>query len=53
MIPVTLLTHRRTFDCGGCKVVSHPAWGTSMYPASAFARAPLEAVIAACRLAAA
>lgn len=37
----------RTQNAGCCKIVLHPRWGSSVYPASMFARAPVEAVVAA------
>jgi hypothetical protein len=40
----TLLRYR-TADAGGCRVLSHPQWGTAVYPASVFARAPLEVLL--------
>lgn len=42
----TLLRYR-TYNAGGCKVLSHPQWGTSVYPATMFARGPIEEVQAA------
>jgi len=39
----------RTFNCGGCKVLSHPEWQTFVYPATLFARAPLDALLEAMR----
>ena len=42
----TLLRYR-TDAAGGCKVLSHPTWGSAVYPATLFARAPLEVVVAA------
>jgi hypothetical protein len=42
----TLLGYR-TQNAGCCKIVLHPRWGSSVYPASLFARAPLQAVTAA------
>jgi hypothetical protein len=41
----TLLRYR-AHDAGGCKVLAHPAWGTAVYPATLFARAPVEALVA-------
>ena len=35
----------KTFTAGGCKVLSHPEWQTSVYPATLFARAPLEVLL--------
>ncbi|KAJ1649672.1 hypothetical protein GGF38_006042 [Coemansia sp. RSA 25] len=32
------------FNLGNCFVLSHPHWGTHVYPATAFALAPIEAV---------
>ncbi|KAJ2827266.1 hypothetical protein FBU31_003215 [Coemansia sp. 'formosensis'] len=32
------------FNLGNCFVMSHPHWGTHVYPATAFALAPIEAV---------
>lgn len=37
----------RCANAGCCKVVLHPKWGSSVYPATLFAKAPLEAVTAA------
>ena len=31
-------------SAGGCRVVSHPRWGTSVYPCSMFTNAPAEIV---------
>ncbi|KAL4427793.1 hypothetical protein ABPG75_001882 [Micractinium tetrahymenae] len=42
----TLLGYR-TQNAGCCKITLHPKWGSSVYPASMFAKAPLEAVRAA------
>ena len=42
----TLLGYR-TQNAGCCKVILHPKWGSSVYPASLFAKAPLEEVAAA------
>jgi hypothetical protein len=44
---LSLLLGYRTANAGCCKVVLHPKWGTSAYPATLFARAPAEAVKAA------
>ena len=43
----------RTYDAGGCRVVSHPQWGTAVYPATLFARAPVDVIDAAMHAAAA
>lgn len=48
---LSLLLGYRTANAGCCKVVLHPKWGTSVYPATLFARAPAEAVDEAVRLA--
>ncbi|GAB4816225.1 hypothetical protein N2152v2_003271 [Parachlorella kessleri] len=40
---ITLLGYKSQ-NAGCCKVVLHPRWGSSVYPASLFAKAPLEAV---------
>jgi hypothetical protein len=42
----TLLRYR-AYSAGGCRIVSHPRWGTAVYPASLFARAPADRVEAA------
>ena len=42
----TLLGYRCQ-NAGCCKIVLHPRWGSSVYPATLFARAPVEAVAAA------
>jgi hypothetical protein len=44
-----LLLGYRTSNAGCCKVVLHPKWGTSVYPATLFARAPAAAVEEAVR----
>lgn len=46
---LSVLLGFRTANAGCCKVVLHPKWGTSVYPATLFARAPREAVEAAIR----
>ncbi|GBF98898.1 methylmalonic aciduria and homocystinuria type D mitochondrial [Raphidocelis subcapitata] len=46
---LSLLLGYRTANAGCCKVVLHPKWGTSSYPATLFARAPAEAIKAAIR----
>jgi hypothetical protein len=33
-----------TMDAGMCKILLHPKWGSSVYPASAFTNAPLESI---------
>jgi len=43
----------RTSDAAGCKVLLHPTWGAAVYPATLFARAPLDALVAALEAAAA
>ena len=43
---VTLLGYP-TANAGCCKVVLHPQWGSAVYPASIFARAPREALLRA------
>ena len=48
----TLLRYR-AYNAGGCRVLSHPAWGTCVYPATLFVRAPVEAAVAALERAAA
>jgi hypothetical protein len=42
----TLLGYRLQ-NAGCCKIVLHPRWGSAVYPASVFARAPVEAVMGA------
>ncbi|KIY94315.1 hypothetical protein MNEG_13646 [Monoraphidium neglectum] len=44
---LSLLLGYKTANAGCCKVVLHPKWGTSVYPATLFARAPFEALQAA------
>ena len=38
-----LLPYQR-FNAGMCMVLSHPQWGTSIYPATIFTTAPPDAV---------
>ncbi len=40
---VTLLGYK-TQNAGCCSVLLHPAWGSSVYPASFFAKAPVDVV---------
>jgi hypothetical protein len=39
----TLLGYK-TQNAGCCKILLHPKWGSAVYPASLFVRAPLEEV---------
>ena len=39
------LLHYKTYDAGGCRVLSHPSWGTAAYPATLFTVAPLEVLL--------
>ena len=48
---MTLLNYECT-NVGCCKIVMHPKWGSSVYPASLFAIAPEEEVRSALRIAA-
>ncbi|CAL6413117.1 unnamed protein product [Bathycoccus prasinos] len=48
---VTLLNYECT-NVGCCKIVMHPKWGSSVYPASLFAIAPEDEVRDALRIAA-
>ena len=43
---VTLLNYQTT-NSGCCKVVLHPQWGSAVYPASLFTKAPVEALLSA------
>lgn len=38
---VTLLGYQ-TQNAGCCKIILHPKWGSSVYPASFFTKAPLD-----------
>lgn len=45
---VDALSTLLSFTCqnaGCCKVILHPKWGSSVYPATFFAKAPLESVL--------
>lgn len=44
---LSLLLGYRTANAGCCKVILHPKWGSSVYPATLFARAPADALKAA------
>mmetsp|Transcript_11808 Transcript_11808/g.13610 ORF Transcript_11808/g.13610 Transcript_11808/m.13610 type:complete len:196 (-) Transcript_11808:233-820(-) len=37
----------KTSSAGGCRVIVHPEWGTSIYPATFFTNAPLEVLLKA------
>lgn len=43
---VTLLGYK-TQNAGCCSVLLHPSWGSSVYPASFFAKAPVDVVVRA------
>lgn len=40
----TLLRYK-SYNAGGCKLISHPVWKTHVYPASFFVRAPLPLLL--------
>ena len=40
---VTLLNYQTT-NSGCCKVILHPQWGSAVYPASLFTKAPVSAL---------
>eukprot|EP00941_MAST-03F_sp_MAST-3F-sp1_P003415 g3415.t1 len=42
-----VLLRFRTNQAGGCKIVEHPEWGTSLYPATFFTTATFENIKAA------
>ncbi len=42
---IQLLLNYKTMNCGCCKVLLHPKWGSSIYPASMFTTAPQSLVI--------
>ena len=42
---MTTLLGYKTANAGCCGVLLHPRWGSSVYPASFFARAPVEVVV--------
>jgi ribosomal protein S8 len=42
-----LLKYRMESVCNTCRMVSHPEWKTSVYPATMFAIAPLHQILAA------
>mmetsp|Transcript_43358 Transcript_43358/g.70353 ORF Transcript_43358/g.70353 Transcript_43358/m.70353 type:complete len:199 (+) Transcript_43358:16-612(+) len=42
-----LLLSYRTIDVGGCRVLSHPSWGTAVYPTTLFTTAPLDELLSA------
>lgn len=39
------LLNYRAYNAGFCKVLTHPKWGTSVYPATIFCYAPREPII--------
>jgi ribosomal protein S18 acetylase RimI-like enzyme len=40
----TLLKYK-TYNASGCRVISHPSWGTRIYPASVLAVAPITTLL--------
>lgn len=41
---LSLLLGYRTQNAGCCKIILHPKWGSSVYPASMFVKAPIDVV---------
>eukprot|EP00879_Flechtneria_rotunda_P026377 GHRR01028121.1.p2 GENE.GHRR01028121.1~~GHRR01028121.1.p2 ORF type:complete len:150 (+),score=51.42 GHRR01028121.1:319-768(+) len=41
---LSLLLGYKTQNAGCCKIVLHPRWGSSVYPATLFTKAPVEAL---------
>lgn len=39
------LLNYKSYNAGFCKILTHPKWGSSVYPATIFAYAPKEVVI--------
>lgn len=50
--PLQLLLRYRTSAAGPCKILTHPRWGSHVYPATLFAIAPLHLLEDAFRAAA-
>eukprot|EP00878_Enallax_costatus_P008273 GHUV01008649.1.p1 GENE.GHUV01008649.1~~GHUV01008649.1.p1 ORF type:complete len:175 (+),score=26.50 GHUV01008649.1:208-732(+) len=44
---LSVLLGFKTQNAGCCKIVLHPRWGSAVYPATLFTKAPLEQLIAA------
>lgn len=44
---LSLLLGYKTQNAGCCKIVLHPRWGSAVYPATLFAKAPLAELLAA------
>ena len=42
---VEMLLHYGTSEAGGCRILTHPKWGTAVYPATMYAVAPREVVL--------
>jgi hypothetical protein len=45
--PMARLLRYGTVDAGGCNILIHPHWGSSVYPATAFTTAPLPDLLLA------
>lgn len=43
--PMARLLRYRTLDCGGCTILLHPQWRSSVYPATVFTTAPFDVVV--------
>lgn len=39
------LLNYKSYNAGFCKILTHPKWGSSVYPATIFAYAPQQVVI--------
>jgi hypothetical protein len=44
------LLRYRTQNAGCCKILLHPRWGSSCYPATLFTTAPVEAFVEALQM---
>ena len=39
------LLNYKSYNAGFCKILTHPKWGSSVYPATIFVHAPKEPII--------
>ncbi|KAF6259039.1 methylmalonic aciduria and homocystinuria type D protein [Scenedesmus sp. NREL 46B-D3] len=46
---LSILLGFKTQNAGCCKIVLHPRWGSAVYPATLFAKAPLQPLLEAIR----
>jgi len=39
------LLNYKSYNAGFCKILTHPKWGSSVYPATIFCHAPSDVIV--------